>query len=136
MTTRLQSVALACCLSLTSCAPFKVEIGRPLDGAVVDSRTNEPIQGAEVMYKGHGHTKVTTDAEGEFHLDRQQVTKWLPLIPADYFGWRWHPVLIRASGYESQVYQPPREPESSPARIELVLRPCGLTKPTILGGGG
>lgn len=116
-------VISACCLSLTACAPFKVEIGRRFDGSVVDSRTAQPVPGAEVMYRGHAQTKVLADQNGKFHLDHQAVIKWLPLIPMDYFGWQWHPLLIRANGYKSAEYQPTREAERTPIRIDLTPKP-------------
>ena len=106
------------CLLLTGCAPLKVEIGRHTEGSVVSQQTREPIAGAQVMYKGHTSTAVVTSSEGRFVLDRAIVTKWLPLLPVDYFGWRWHPLKMLASGFETRTFEP-SEPSPTPVIIEL-----------------
>jgi hypothetical protein len=107
------------CILFVGCVPFKVQIGRHTDGTVVSQGTRKPIAGAEVMYKGHSITKVLTGEDGRFVLEQATVTKWLVPIPADYFGWRWHPLRVRAAGYRAVTFEQPSQEPAAPLLIEL-----------------
>jgi hypothetical protein len=107
------------CLMFTGCVPFKVQVGRHTEGIVHSKDTGAPVAGAQVMYKGHSSTAVMTGEDGKFVLERATVTKWLVPIPADYFGWQWHPLKVRADGYQTlTLEQSPKEPVD-PIQIEL-----------------
>jgi len=112
-------VLLTACLLLGGCAPFKVEIGRHTEGRIVSREKHESIARAQVMYKGHVSTAVVTNAQGRFVLEAVTVTKWLPLLPVDYFGWRWHPLEIRADGFQTRTFEQAQEPSPTPVLIEL-----------------
>ena len=123
-TTCLQIGVFACCLFLSSCAPFHVWVGGPLDGVVVDSHTQKPIQGAEVAISGFKGTAVLTDATGRFHQSARQVVQWRCLL-VEYLGVpSCYPLSVRASGYKPQDYEPCAESNSSPARIVLEAQPA------------
>ena len=112
-------ICAATCLLFVGCAPFKVEIGSYTEGRVVSKESRQPVAGARVMYEGHPNTTVVTDSDGRFALDRETVTKWLPLLPIDYFGWTWHPLEVRADGFKAYWFEPRREASVKPVLIEL-----------------
>lgn len=117
--TEMFGIATACLL-FAGCAPFKVNIGSYTEGRVVSKENGQPVAGASVMYKGHASTTVVTDSEGRFALDRETVTKWLPLLPIDYFGWQWHPLKVRADGFKDCTFEQSRETFAKPLLVELV----------------
>jgi len=113
-------MVLAACLLVAGCVPFKVDIGRYTVGTVVSKKTQKPIAGAEVMYKGHQSTAVVTDAQGRFALDQATVTKWLVPFPVDHFGWRSHPLKVQADGYRALKFEQAKPEPARPVIIELI----------------
>ncbi|HZR20713.1 MAG TPA: hypothetical protein VFE51_25760 [Verrucomicrobiae bacterium] len=113
-------LTISCC-SLTGCIPVRMQVGKHIDGTVVDKRTGAPIVGAEVLYRHKSSTAVLTDTNGAFAIDRQVVTYWAPVLPVDYFGFYHYPLAIRAQGYKSKAYQPSPRPTPESARIELKI---------------
>jgi len=111
-------LTISCC-SLTGCIPVRMQVGKHIDGRVVDKRTGAPIAGAEVLYRHKSSTAVLTDRNGAFAIERQAVTCWVPLLPVDYFGFYHYPLAIRAQGYKSEAYQPSPGPTPESTRIEL-----------------
>jgi hypothetical protein len=107
------------CMLVTGCVPFKIQVGRPTQGTVISKESHAGISGAQVMYKGHPKTTVVTDADGRFVLEQATVTKWLVPIPADYFGWRWHPLRVRAQGYRDITFEQASQDPAPGVVIEL-----------------
>jgi hypothetical protein len=96
-----------------------MEVGKHLDGSVVDKETGLPVEGARVMYQHHTGTAVLTDRNGAFALERQQVRLWLPLLPIDHFGYYHFRLSVSAEGYVRQSYHPTPRPQPESVRIEL-----------------
>jgi hypothetical protein len=76
--------------------------------------------GAQVMYKGHPGTAVVTGEDGRFVLEHATVTRWLVPVPADYFGWVWHPLTVRAEGEQTLTFVQTAQEPATPNLIELV----------------
>jgi hypothetical protein len=96
-----------------------MQVGKHIDGTVVDKKTGAPIAGAEVLYRHKSNTAVLTDTNGAFAIERQVVTYWAPLLPVDYFGFYHYPLVIHAQGYKSGAYQPSPQTKAESVRIEL-----------------
>ena len=72
------------------------------------------------MYEGYPETAVATGEDGRFVLEPAMVTKWLVPVPADYFGWVWHPLTVSAPGYRTLTFKQTQEDPTKPALIALV----------------
>jgi hypothetical protein len=107
-------------LLLAGCVPFTVGVGRHTAGTVISQETRRPIVGAEIIYEGYPKTAVATGEDGRFVLEHATVTKWLVPVPADYFGWVWHPLTVRAEGYRTRTYAQTAQEPATPILIELV----------------
>src|SRR5437773_2505414 len=94
---------LISCLSLTGCIPVRMQVGKHIDGTVVDKKTGVPIAGAEVLYRHKASTAVLTDTNGAFAIERQVVRYWARLLPVDYFGFRHYRLAMRADGYKQDA---------------------------------
>jgi hypothetical protein len=120
--------ALSCCALLTACFPYHVTYPAR-SGTVVDLSSQKPIQGAEVMQRGHTNTTVVTDAEGKFQLSAYRDRWWVtPLLPVDYPNPAFHPLEVHAPSYKPQIYYPTVASNSPPIHIELV--PNNAVEPT------
>jgi hypothetical protein len=112
-------MTLAYCLFVAGCIPVRMDVGKHLDGSVLDKKTGVPVIGAHVMYRHHSGTAVLTDRNGAFTLERQKLKLWLPLLPIDYFGYYHFPLSVRAERYGPQIYRPTPQRQPQTVRIEL-----------------
>jgi hypothetical protein len=102
---------------------MKMQVGKHINGSVVDKITGAPVAGARVMYRHKSSTAVLTGTNGTFALERQFVTYWRPLLPVDYFGFYHYPLAVRAQGYKTAGYRPTAEPKPESVRIALEPSP-------------
>jgi hypothetical protein len=99
---------------------MRMEIGKDIQGTIMNKLTLAPIEHAQVMWQDQPTTTVETDSNGAFELHRQQVKLWMPLLPVDTFGYYQYPMWIQAKGFKPQLYDPPPTLKPDPITIQLM----------------
>ena len=104
-------------LSASGCLPRSVAVSPPVEGSVIDSRTQCPVERASAYLREHPDTRTITDSDGRFALKARTGLRVIFVLGDPICSGT---LVVEKAGYYSQEVQV-RVMNNQVARITVAL---------------